>query len=287
MDCYQMLIDDFRRKFVYIFDEDSAITSKIKRAYCPDGILENNDILYIVEHILFELNGFDLFISREDRHGGDKHYFEYEDLISDFKQGYLASIDIKSQVVIEMRNLLRLIRDQIQDIVNPFVRLKKEKQITPFYMYMKVGRIVGIEDVPAPFNLIAVDIGEKSIIVKSDVLNTLEMEDVMEKLIVVGTNFSKKTVFNQTTQGRILYSKDDNNGLSLFEVEDTCVPGESILLPGTEPNPNMPTMKHLNRFMKLLSVDIEGKLLFRKEAVVSSSGSFCISSIPSSKVESY
>jgi len=103
-----------------IFMEDTAddVNKKIKKAYCPPGVLENNPILDYTKYIIFpQINFTGFSVSRAPENGGEKTYLNFEDLIADFQSGQLHPADLKPAVARALNNMLEPVRNHF--LVNP------------------------------------------------------------------------------------------------------------------------------------------------------------------------
>jgi len=103
-----------------IFMEDTAddVNKKIKKAYCPPGVLENNPILDYTKYIIFpQINFTGFSVLRAPENGGEKIYLKFEDLIADFKSGQLHPADLKPAVAKALNNMLEPVRNHF--IINP------------------------------------------------------------------------------------------------------------------------------------------------------------------------
>ena len=92
-----------------IFMEDSKedVKRKIKKAYCPPEIVENNPIMDYAKNILFAYNGrFDITVD-----GVAKSYKEYEVLEAEYKAGSVHPKDLKEAVTNGLNVILQPVRD--------------------------------------------------------------------------------------------------------------------------------------------------------------------------------
>lgn len=97
-------------------DSDEVIQDKISKAFSVDKVVEGNGLLSILKYILFkklESDNRAFEVTREDRWGGNISYTNYTDLEDDFKEGKLSSVDLKPAVARELINLIKDIREVI------------------------------------------------------------------------------------------------------------------------------------------------------------------------------
>ena len=97
---------------IFIHDSDDEIRSKIKKAWCPERIVENNPLLAISRHII--LHEFkEILIERPTKFGGNITYTSYAQLELDFSQKKLHPTDLKSMVERYLINIISPLRERI------------------------------------------------------------------------------------------------------------------------------------------------------------------------------
>lgn len=97
---------------IFIHDSDDEIRSKIKKSWCPEGIVENNPLLAISRHII--LHEFkEILIERPAKFGGNITYTNYAQLELDFLQKKLHPTDLKSMVERYLINIISPLREKI------------------------------------------------------------------------------------------------------------------------------------------------------------------------------
>jgi tyrosyl-tRNA synthetase len=94
-----------------IFMEDSAedVKRKIKKAYCPPGIVEGNPCLDWIKHVVFGKLG-SWTLTRTAENGGDVTYSAYEALEADFVGGGLHPKDVKDNLTAVLNSFLEPVR---------------------------------------------------------------------------------------------------------------------------------------------------------------------------------
>ena len=85
---------------IYVHDSPEEIRRKMKNAYCPARVVENNPVMDIVKNLI--LRGRDekevLVVERPEKFGGTVEYYKYENLERDFVEGKLHPLDLKNAV---------------------------------------------------------------------------------------------------------------------------------------------------------------------------------------------
>jgi len=82
---------------IFIHDSSDDIRSKISKAWCEEGRIENNPLLEISKQIIF--HEYDVMqVERPEKFGGNIEYSEYSQLESDFSNKKLHPTDLKQTV---------------------------------------------------------------------------------------------------------------------------------------------------------------------------------------------
>ena len=104
---------------IFMEDTEEDVRRKIKKAYCPEKIVEGNPILDYTKNIIFESFG-EFLIRRDAKNGGDLHYKSYVDLEKDFVAGNLHPGDLKGNVAEAINKLLHPVREHFSK--DPYAR---------------------------------------------------------------------------------------------------------------------------------------------------------------------
>lgn len=97
---------------IFIHDTDEEIQSKIKKAWCPEGVVENNPLLEISRYVI--LHEFkEILVERSSKFGGNVSYTNYSQLESDFVQKKLYPSDLKKTVETYLIKIISPIRKNI------------------------------------------------------------------------------------------------------------------------------------------------------------------------------
>jgi len=111
-----------------IFMEDSEVdvNTKIKKAFCPPQITENNPCLDYLKHLIFEK--FPTFtIERKEADGGNKVYNSYNELEVDYKSGALHPGDLKPALAKSLNQIIEPVRKHFQTDAEAMKLLKQVK----------------------------------------------------------------------------------------------------------------------------------------------------------------
>ncbi len=83
---------------IFVHDSEEEIREKIKEAYCPAKVVENNPILEIAKYIVFRGEEKEFAIHRPEKFGGDITFWRYEELENAFRKGEIHPLDLKNNI---------------------------------------------------------------------------------------------------------------------------------------------------------------------------------------------
>lgn len=98
---------------IFMTDGEDEIKRKIKKAYCPEGIVENNPILEYCKYIIFE-KFKQMKIERPKKFGGDLILKSYDELENVFSKGELHPGDLKVSVAYHINELIKPVRKHFE-----------------------------------------------------------------------------------------------------------------------------------------------------------------------------
>jgi tyrosyl-tRNA synthetase len=100
---------------ISVIDNDKEIAKKIKKAYCPEGVLVSNPILEISKLIVFPRIKT-LEINRKPKFGGNISFSSYNELEKTFVKKEIHPLDLKTAVSMELSRLIDPIRAEFEAI---------------------------------------------------------------------------------------------------------------------------------------------------------------------------
>jgi len=98
---------------VFMTDTEEDINRKIKKAYCPEGKVEENPILEYCRYIIFE-KVKELKIERPTKFGGDLSFGTYKELEDAFGKKELHPMDLKQSVARNINDLIEPVRNHFK-----------------------------------------------------------------------------------------------------------------------------------------------------------------------------
>uniref|UniRef100_A0A8C9GHY3 tyrosine--tRNA ligase n=1 Tax=Piliocolobus tephrosceles TaxID=591936 RepID=A0A8C9GHY3_9PRIM len=99
---------------IFMDDSEPDVNRKIKKAFCPPNIIENNPVFAYAKHIIYP-HYKQFFLKRKESNGGDKIYTKMEDLERDYVNGDIHPLDLKDNVAVYINKLLQPVRDHFQN----------------------------------------------------------------------------------------------------------------------------------------------------------------------------
>lgn len=89
---------------IFMEDSESDVRRKIKQAFCPPQVVENNPILDYCKHVIFQkMQTFEV-------QKVNKVYSSYEELENDFKAGLLHPSELKPAVANALNDMIEPVR---------------------------------------------------------------------------------------------------------------------------------------------------------------------------------
>jgi len=99
-----------------LLDSEEIIAVKIKKAYCPEGDLQDNGITVFMKYVLMVLKedkGEKFLVERPEKFGGNTEYKNYAELEKDFVDKKLHPEDLKKALVGELVKILAPVREAL------------------------------------------------------------------------------------------------------------------------------------------------------------------------------
>lgn len=98
---------------IFMTDDTEEIKRKFKKAYCPEGKVEDNPVLEYCKYIVFEkVKQFD--IERDEKFGGNISFENYEDLEKAFVSKKIHPMDLKMATAKYIDEFLQPVREHFK-----------------------------------------------------------------------------------------------------------------------------------------------------------------------------
>ena len=98
---------------IFMTDSTEEINRKLKKAYCPEKITEDNPVLEYCKYIVFEKYPM-LLIERPEKYGGNIEVHGYDELVVKFASGDVHPMDLKQAVAKKIDELLNPVREHFE-----------------------------------------------------------------------------------------------------------------------------------------------------------------------------
>eukprot|EP00850_Spirogloea_muscicola_P009363 SM000052S17755 [mRNA] locus=s52:535905:538706:+ [translate_table: standard] len=99
---------------IFMEDEEAEVNVKIKKAFCPEKVLEGNPCIAYVQYIILPTFG-KLLIERSELHGGNKEYTTFEEVSSDYLSAELHPQDLKIALAKGLNAILQPVRNHFKN----------------------------------------------------------------------------------------------------------------------------------------------------------------------------
>lgn len=113
---------------IFMEDTEKDVNSKIKKAFCPEGVVEGNPCLEYVRHMIIPRLG-KITITRKPENGGDVEYTSADELEADFKDGKLHPGDLKPALAKSLNSILEPVRQHFKNDPEAKQLLDKVKKL--------------------------------------------------------------------------------------------------------------------------------------------------------------
>lgn len=94
---------------IFMDDSEEEVRRKIKKAYCPEGVAQENPILEYCKYIVFEKEK-ELMVERPDKFGGNVLFGSYAELEKAFIEKQLHPMDLKTAVAEKLVEMLEPVK---------------------------------------------------------------------------------------------------------------------------------------------------------------------------------
>ena len=94
---------------IKVYDSEESIKKKIKKAYCPEKVIENNPLIQITNLLILPVDG-KFSILRDAKFGGDVEIKTQDELEKMFVEGKLHPVDLKEAVSSYLINKFKKVR---------------------------------------------------------------------------------------------------------------------------------------------------------------------------------
>lgn len=97
--------------FISILATEKEISDTLNKAWCPEGVVENNPVLLLNKYAVLPIAS-KLEVERTREHGGDIVYTNYEELSKDYAAKRLHPVDLKVATASSIAKIMKPILDK-------------------------------------------------------------------------------------------------------------------------------------------------------------------------------
>lgn len=101
---------------ISVVDSAKTIKTRLKKAYCPEGVVEDNPVLQLAKLLVFPRKKDGLLVERKPKFGGDIHFGNYKELEQAFVDKAIHPLDVKIVVADELENIIQPIREEFEKL---------------------------------------------------------------------------------------------------------------------------------------------------------------------------
>jgi tyrosyl-tRNA synthetase len=105
-------------------DSEQEVKTKLKKAFCPPGVIEGNPCYEYIKYITFPWFGH-FRVERAEGNGGDKQYSSLEELEADYTGGNLHPGDLKAALAKAINTIIQPVRDHFEKNADAKALLKR------------------------------------------------------------------------------------------------------------------------------------------------------------------
>ncbi|MFQ5920480.1 MAG: tyrosine--tRNA ligase [Nitrososphaerales archaeon] len=98
---------------IFVHDDEKTVNEKIKKAWCPEGVSENNPLLEIAKYIIFHEQK-ELAVERPAKYGGDVTFGSYREVEEAFLNKKLHPMDLKQAVGRQLNRIIEPVRSHFE-----------------------------------------------------------------------------------------------------------------------------------------------------------------------------
>ncbi len=98
-----------------LLDDEKTVQDKLKKAYCEEGVVEENGVLAFLKHVIMVLKKDKeekFVVERPEKWGGNLEFNSYQEIEDAFAKKELHPLDLKMSLAKEVNNLLKVFRDK-------------------------------------------------------------------------------------------------------------------------------------------------------------------------------
>jgi tyrosyl-tRNA synthetase len=109
---------------ILLHDSPEIIEDKLRKAYCPPKIVEENPVIEYYRLLAFPTNKT-VTLDRDQKYGGELKFSTYKELEESYKTGKIHPQDLKANMASILADILRGVREYFDKHPEPLEQMQK------------------------------------------------------------------------------------------------------------------------------------------------------------------
>jgi tyrosyl-tRNA synthetase len=109
---------------ILLHDSPEIIEDKLRKAYCPPKIVEENPVIEYYRLLAFPTNR-SVILDRDQKYGGELKFSTYKELEESYKTGKIHPQDLKANMARILADILRGVREYFDKHPEPLAQMQK------------------------------------------------------------------------------------------------------------------------------------------------------------------
>ncbi|XP_014242844.1 tyrosine--tRNA ligase, cytoplasmic [Cimex lectularius] len=235
-----------------LIDSPSNVKKKLKKAFCEPGNVADNGVLAFAKHVVFSVlkPGEKFLVERNEEHGGNLEFSNYEELESSFAAEKLHPGDLKASIEFYINRLLHPIRQVFEKpelktlaakaYAPPKKTAPSDDEVSPYRLDIRVGKVVEVTQHPDADALYVekIDLGEgESRTIVSGLVQYVPKDELLNKNVVVLCNLKPAKMRGVLSAGMVLCASQEADGKKEVELlipPEGSNPGDRVFVDNYE-----------------------------------------------------
>jgi tyrosyl-tRNA synthetase len=109
---------------ILLHDSPETIADKLRKAYCPQKVVEGNPVIEYYRLLAFPALGT-VTLERDRKYGGDQEFSTFKELQKEYEIGKIHPQDLKANMVRILTHMLRGVRDYFGKHPEPLEQMRQ------------------------------------------------------------------------------------------------------------------------------------------------------------------
>ncbi|XP_062510300.1 tyrosine--tRNA ligase, cytoplasmic-like [Corticium candelabrum] len=242
-----------------MLDSADVVKSKLKKSFCEAGNVAENGVLAFAQYVLFPLLEDKFVIKRDQKHGGELAFADYDGLKEAFAREDIHPLDLKHAVTGYLNELMEPVRQKftspglqkIKQLAYPVEEKaaaasdsksatgsKETRPVDISRLDLRVGVIDVAEKHQDADSLYVetINVGEaKPRTVVSGLAKFIPLHELQGRKVVMLCNLKPQSMRGIKSEAMLLAASNaDHSVVEVLTVPDECAPGDPVFVAGYE-----------------------------------------------------